>query len=417
MAKPALFIKSNALILLSGMILTGSSSLAQELSGNSLMKADQARKTRPALNKKKEQPKTLEKVTDETPIAVEAEKKEKKWSGSAGITVRGRQFETTNNVKKTESRLFIIANINYLATPEIRFNINPYYSYINGYYQVDGKTDVIKNSISVFNAAVDFMPAPWVTTSVGALNQNGMHAGLMFDDLAFPAAKVVFTTDADAPFVASMLAETAIVTSYNLSTETKDKESTPTFNSAGIQLKTQKSLIDSHLKVLAFQFNNLPSSMAEDAGNVGNSTVQVGTNPRQFIYEYRGTLANGQIKLNASKSLAFGVSGTWIKNSEAPEGNNQGSTAKAFMDVDVSDNIRLSPYYTYYRVEPDTTVASLNDGTNTNRVGYVAGLALQYKKAFKVSLAGEERDVVYTNASQQRERIWNLRLETMNVEF
>lgn len=77
MAKPALFIKSNALILLSGMILTGSSSLAQELSGNSLMKADQARKTRPALNKKKEQPKTLEKVTAETPIAVEAEKKRK----------------------------------------------------------------------------------------------------------------------------------------------------------------------------------------------------------------------------------------------------------------------------------------------------------------------------------------------------
>ena len=408
---PALFAsKKLSAILVASISLASSFSVAQDTQGNSLMKESQARKTRQLLKKPQ--------APLPTPAtAIEANKVEKKWNGTLGATVRGRSFETVNNVKKTESRLFVIANINYLATPEIRFNINPFYSYINGYFQVDGKTDTVKNTISVFNAAVDFMPAAWVTTSVGALNQNGMHPGLIFDDMAFPAAKILLTTDSEAPFVASALAETAIVTSFNLSTETKDKESTPTFNSGGIQLKTQKGLIDSNIKVLAFQFSNLPSSMADDAGNVGNSTVQVGTNPKQFIYQYKGTLATGQIKLNASKSLAFAVTGTYIKNSEAPEGNNQGSTAKASMDADVSETVRLSPFYTYYRVEPDATVASLNDGTNTNRVGYIAGLALQYKKAFKASLSGEERDVVYTNASQQRERIWNLRLETMNVEF
>lgn len=342
---------------------------------------------------------------------------DKKWSGSLGIILQGKRFDSAKT-QKSQSVFTLAANLNYLPTPTVRFNLAPEFSYINGYVQTDAQTDASKSTWSVQNAGVDFLPNKYLTASLGALDQNSAHADILFDAIAFPAAKASVNTQPDADFVAGMQAETAIVTSTSLSTEKTASEKTPTFQSSGLILKKQNGVLEGTLKAYVYEFNDLPSSVAASSANVGNSTTQIGTNPKAFVYEYRGYLAHGWIKANLNKSWALNLTSSWVKNNEAPEGYNQGTVTKFFIDADVSDSLRISPYYTFFRMEPDATVASLNDGRyNTNRVGYLTGLAFNYQKSVKVTLQGGERDVVYVNSAQQRERTWALRLETVNVTF
>lgn len=398
-----LFSKNAGLILSVVLSLLGAAQAqAQEAVSNSLLKQRQAMKLRQA-----------QKQAQENGNA----DKDKKWNGSLGMILQGKRFDS-NKTQKSTTVFSLAGDINYLPNSWVRFNLSPSFDYINGYIQTESKTDAVKSIWGVSNAAVDFLPNKYIVTSLGALDQNAAHTGIMFDSYAFPAAKVNLTTDPESDFSAGLQAESAIVASTSVSTEKTASEKTPTFNSAGIQLKKQNGTVEGFLKGWIYEFNNLPSSVADDSSNVGNSTLQIGTNPKSFIYQYKGYLAQAEIKTNLTKYWSMGLRTSYVKNSEAPAGYSEGSLTRFFIDADVSNSLRISPYYDYFRIEPDATVASLNDSRyNTNRVGYLTGLAFNYKKSVKVTVLGGERDVIYVNPAQERERTWTLRVETLNVAF
>lgn len=342
---------------------------------------------------------------------------EKKWSGSLGLILQGRRFDS-QTTQRSLSIFTAYGSFNYAPIEAIKFNLSPAFSYSNGYIQTKDKTDAAKSTWSVSNASVQLIPSSYFSATLGALDQNGIHQNIIFDSIAFPAAKIDASTSTENDFVATAFAQSAIVTSVTLSTEQKDSEPIPTFQSAGVAAQLKNTPVEGNLKAYTYQFANLPSLVADDASKVGNSTTVIGSNPRRFTYEYKGYLASGMIKLTTLKLLSPGVSSQWIQNSQAPKGMNQGTITRFFIDSQVSASTKISPYYEFFRIEPDATVASLNDGRyNTNRVGFQTGLALDIKNLFKATLSGGDRDVIYTNTPQERERLWNLRLETLNVSI
>ncbi len=54
--------------------------------------------------------------------------------------------------------------------------------------------------------------------------------------------------------------------------------------------------------------------MATSSDKVGNSTIQVGADPKTFIYQYKGFFGSAQTKINFTKYIGAGIGGAWIQN-------------------------------------------------------------------------------------------------------
>src|SRR5690606_10942458 len=101
--------------------------------------------------------------------------------------------------------------------------------------------------------------------SAGALNQKYMHASLLMDELAFPAARgeVILTRGT---ILSALALETAIPTSTSLSTNTRELEPTPSLNTASLKVNLQGAR-NLYLKLSGgyFIYNNLPSAVAQES--------------------------------------------------------------------------------------------------------------------------------------------------------
>ena len=340
----------------------------------------------------------------------------KKFDGSWRLRLMGTRLEDPSNQKST-SEFSLFASLNYKPFEMLSFNLSPRFKYTNGYAQTENLTNTNQSEWLVRNASVDLRPSSIFEASVGALDQEKIHHRILLADTAFPAARLALSTPAENIFIAGVNAETAIATSNSLTTQTKEFEKTPTFNSGGVFLKLQKTVVEAELSAQLWQFANLPMSLATTSGLLGNSvTSRNGGIDSEFIYQYKGYEASGKINANLGTKVNVGGWAAWVRNSEAPTNLNQGMWGQAFVDIFFSKNWMITPSYEYFRIEPDAAVAAYNSDTLfTNCVGYRGGLAVEYKKTVRVSMTSGERDAVYFSPFQQREKIWTLKLETLDV--
>lgn len=340
----------------------------------------------------------------------------KKFKGTWRIRLEGKRGEDQFNQRSTVD-FMIFTNLTYQPVDLFSFNFAPNFRYLNGYAQTQNKTDTNESKFFVRNASADLNAADIFEASVGALDQSYMHHSILLDEIAFPAARMGLSTNKKNDLVVGALAETAIATSSSLSTQTKEAEKTPTFNSAGVFAKAKYSAFEGGLSVQAWQFDNLPMSLATESGLAGNTTRAVtGGTDQVFVYNYKGIEAFGNAKVRFNNRIALGLQGAYVKNDEAPQGLNQGTWSRAFADYHITRNWMITPAYEFFRIEPDAAVAGYNSSYHyTNAVGYRAGLGVEFKRTVRVSVHSGEKDVMFITPSQQRERFWNLKLETLDV--
>jgi hypothetical protein len=113
--------------------------------------------------------------------------------------------------------------------------------------------------------------------------------------------------------------------------------------------------------------------------------------------------------------LGFEIEANGVKNAGAPSEMSQGYTVFTKADLWFGA-VKWSPSFEYFNVQPDASVAYYSSPIyQTNRVGYETGLSLQYKKIFRFSMSGGERDVLFESTSQSRERFFSLSLETLDA--
>ncbi len=356
--------------------------------------------------RKPSQNKTQIKASELNPTEKSSHSIKADWS----MGLAGDRFESEVE-QQSLSKFFVQANFEYPVLPLLTFNIAPRFSYSSGFSQNQERQNANTSTWSVRNASADINSKGVFSLQAGALDQSVDHSPILLSETTFPAVRATLQNT-----YVGTTAEAAIATSSSLSTQTRSFEKTPTFQSAGIFGKYDGDILNINARVSYFQFLDLPLTVSTDSTLNGNTGRNTSGTDSEFVYEYKGYQADGQIKLRFNKSFAIGASGALVQNQEAPSEKNQGAMGKTFADVNFNKNIMLTPSYEYFQIQSDAAVAYYNDpAMNTNRAGYRAGLATTYQDKVKFSVSGGERSVLVASPNQEREKTWNITLETMHA--
>lgn len=309
--------------------------------------------------------------------------------------------------------------LNYRLLETLHLNLTPSFTYLTGYSQTELGERADTTEWSVKNADVTVFPNGIVELKAGALNQTPFHSHLLLGDRAFPSLALTLQTSSIEGYRFGVRGQSAIATSSSLSTETEDLEPTPTFSSAGIFAEVNNTTLKSRLRINAFQFRNLPRSMATLSVLRGNTAIdesEENLTESEFKYQFQGFEASWDLSFNLTRSIRPQVQVAGVQNQKAPKGQNTGTSIRSGVEIFPSESFSFTPFYQFSRIESDAAVSGYASTLfETNRIGYSAGCEIQIQKTLNLTLAGGERDVLIESPSQFRERFWKIGLETFNV--
>lgn len=334
--------------------------------------------------------------------------------GTWNIGLKNYRYEDQFN-KKNTTDFSLQTYLTYFPVEEVSFHFAPKFNYVNGYSQTLGTDSASQSTWTVREASINAEPFSDILGSAGALDQSVDHPALLLGEIAFPAVRLKLQTNSKNMFYAGIKGESAIPTSASLSTETQDLEKTPSFTSGSIYLTLQKSVVEGSLQAGIYEYQDLPMTVATKSALLGNTTTATSGKDSIFTYGYKGPFAKANLTAHIGKYVSLNGLGEWVQNESAPTEFNQGARSKFSADVLLPRRLILSPFYEYYRIEPDAVVAQYNGYLTTNRVGYDAGLSVTYKKILRITASGGERGVLYETPNQNQERTWTLKLETLDV--
>lgn len=307
----------------------------------------------------------------------------------------------------------------YLLSDSLQLDIQPTVRLQSGQTQSIDGADKPENKISLNQVAAHFLPASSFRLSAGALNQRYLHTQLLVDNLAFPAARAEGLMKVG-NFKTTVAAETAIPTSTSLSTNTKELEPTPSFNSASVKFQWQGSQ-NIYLKTSAgyFAYNNLPSSVAQQSGLLGNEVLKASEAQYQFLHKYEGIEASAEAQLPLLSNVNIAIGGEYLNNQKASTNQNQAFRYFANTEINLTKNIDLKFGGSYFAIAPEAAVSYFNSaGFQTNRIGYSSEALMAFnKEGFQVGMQYTDSAVMYANDSQSREKTLIIKLETFYVSL
>lgn len=334
-----------------------------------------------------------------------------KWSLELGL----KRYEDALANQKKQSQFRFKIDSELELTPFLKAQIKPRLYYQNGFSQDETATTGKASNLEIAEASATLHYQNQQGIAFGAINQAKLHNSLLMDDIAFPAIHGFTTLSITDRVKLGASALGAVPTSSSLTTNTKDFEKQPSFSSAGFSAEYSQS---NQLNVLAkfqyFEFKNLTTQVATDSALLGNTTKSNQSDSiYEFNYEYKGYEA--QLSADVLITQNFGITQelAGVKNTQVPEELSTATLSKTTLRYTLA-TLTYLPSFEFYQIAPDSTVA-FYAGHQTNRIGYFAGLGLQYKDLFKVSVSGGERDVLFESQTQSRERVIKLNLETLDA--
>lgn len=343
---------------------------------------------------------------------------EKPYVASWSMQLGGQFIRDTLANQKTQAALGLNLNLEYNLTPYFALNISPRISFRNGHIQAASSTNGRENSLELINASAVFSDRNYYALSAGVLDMTQVHSGLLVAS-TFPAAKALISTGEENYFAANLTVLGAVPSSATVTNNSRDYDKTPSFQSVALRVKYTGSMAEALLQLSQYQYQDLPLNVSTDSTFLGNSGIGPDNSPQtEFRYRYAGQELRTALGLKLNRALTYRFTGAVVRNQEAPIGLNSGYLIGNQVDYVMNGRWTLAPTFSYFRVEPDTTVANFNDAmTTTNRVGYATGLGFHYRKQFKIAALSGEREVVFLKTSQARERFMSLSLETFDVPF
>lgn len=350
-------------------------------------------------------------------VSSKSELKNSDFQGSWHLLLWGEDSKDQfNQSKLTLMRLDLTTS--YQLTEWAKLNISPTLKSLSGHAQTQKEMDANRDSIILRNASADFTILKNTVLSAGALNQFKLHTPLLLGDRAFPAARITVNPETSAGFQAGAFVQSAVPTSASLTTNTKEFEPTPSFQSAGLMLNYQGRTVTWQNHVNGFEYRNLSTTVATESGLLGNTVYTINSTDSAFTYNYRGLDLSTDLKIDWDSRWASHIGAFGVQNSAAPQGLNQGYLLHACIDYVANSKFTFTPIYEFYRIEPDASVASYSSSNlENNRVGYGIQLKGSFSKRFSLRLGGGEREAIYQNAAQSRERYYELGLETFDAKF
>lgn len=341
-------------------------------------------------------------------------KKEEKFQADWRLRMAGQDFkDEQSQAKYVDLRLDLRSK--YLLTSSLSLDLQPSIRLVSGQAQTIDGADKMENKILLNQAAAHYTPFNNLRLSAGALNQKFMHTGLLVDEIAFPAARLVGSMKTEA-FETGLALETAIPTSTSLSTNTKELEATPSLNTAALLVKWQANK-DTFWKtnIGYFMYNNLPSSVAQQSLLLGNMKISNASDAQySFLNKFQGIEASTELQIPVSTRLDLIAQVEYLHNDKVASEDADAIKYLIGTNIQMSRNLDWTIKAAYFSVAPEAAVAYFNARNyETNRVGYGAETYFSFKKeGFKLGVQYKDAEVMYANPVQSREKAVTIKLET-----
>jgi len=312
-------------------------------------------------------------------------------------------------------------NLRYHLTPWLLLNGAPSLKGKSGHVQTESDASLTGAESATFqvrNASADFMFLQNSRLQLGIANQGEVHTPLLISEKGFPAIRLQLRAQEEEFVQWSSFAQAAVPTSSSLTTNSREFEPTPSFNSVGVGGGVLSSQVEWRSQLAAFEYKNLPTTVSSASGLLGNSVQITNSTDSQFVYACRGIEAQskGMARLNHRWQLNFELSA--LQNTSAPKGLNTGVFGQLATSYQLNSRFTLKPFVESFRIEPDASVAYYSSNQlQPNTVGYRGGISARYQNIFSIAGSGGERAPIFLSPSQLRERFIDITLETLDAKF
>lgn len=330
-----------------------------------------------------------------------------------GKQVQGEKTQATLGGAKVELEVL------YAPTSWLGLSLIPVANFETGAQQSFSNSQSDQNNkVFLQKATADFKPFEGNTLSVGVQDLKENHHSLMFARKPFPGLRAKQSVSFDANQSVALEAETLVPTTSSLSTNTKELEKTPGFDSVGVSYQAQLNSRSRHLvRFNYFQFRDLPSSVAFQSGLNGNNVESISENESVFPNSFKGTEAAIKSKWIITKNIDLGGQFLYLNN-QGTSRENQAFLYGGLADFYFDKKTKMGLEAASFRIEADATVAAFANSYYgyTNRNGYYFEANYELKDpALKVIGGWTETEVIYKSPSQQKENSFYLRIEVSNA--
>ena len=268
------------------------------------------------------------------------------------------------------------------------------------------------NGISQREILLLWKATNWLTIQLGAVNQGFLRSPLLLGEIPFPSLVKNIELFKGEEHSLSLSFQEAIPTTFS------DKHSLRVQSLAKTPLLLTGSFFwnydpKSYYKVALnssfFHYNPLPSDIALASKFYGNTVVH---QPSVFKYRYTGFYMGLEPSFQIFPNLGVKLKAHYIHNiRDTASNHNRGELYSIQIPFDITENVRITPVFEYFRNQPDSTVAYYNSERygHSNRTGFVGEVILNlYNRNIEVGFRHLRSSAVREQGSLKTDQIYYL---------
>ena len=349
------------------------------------------------------------------------------WKSSVNINVFGQGLSDEMEESRTAG-VGLLGSFVYTPADWMMADVTVFGKAEAGSSHALNSGSVPRNFFFPLNASIELRPVWFFAVEAGGISRRYLMNGLLMDIMPFPGVDEKLYAVRNKQASVWLQADQSIPLSTSLSTNSSQNEPLPTFFSQTLHA-TYTPEKDTTLKLVGghWQFNQLPSQVAQDSQQYGNSVDARQERNARFLYQYQGWTGSASAEHMLLAGVTPKVWGSYLVNTEAPAGRNQGYGVNGQVKYDVSNEWSVTPRGEWFIVESDCSPAYYNLASfdfNTTGTGHNnrQGYSLEFKTTYepnKIHFKGRYTDarLLEENPFQANTQIIFFSLELADVRF
>ena len=343
------------------------------------------------------------------------------FTGNYLWSLEGQQVEEQDVLSSSTLTSFsVVANLKNKLTNNFFLHFSPGVFFTSARAQDLVLYKRPSNSFFANQAKMSFRPLYALQLQAGAINQGFLKNSQLVSGRAFPSAKLKLRMlPKEWKSQIFLEAQQAIPTSYTFSTEAQDEEETPSLRTYGFGYRFMPVReFKVSLGGYYYEYSNLPQVVAVESELLGNTVNKFSSQTAAFEYDFKGLSGYGSVDLKLG-SFDATVGGTFIQNTEALDGLNQGYSIFGSGKIHLASDSLVGMSVTHFRVEPDTSPGYYNSSTQpNNRLGFSYKLFYRFKKSnFQINGKFSTMTPIYEDDLMGERSIFLLSVESLGASI
>jgi hypothetical protein len=317
-------------------------------------------------------------------------KDEARITSSYQFELGGRNFTEGQN-EGLISHLGLSARIGYQLAPWLRAKIEPKADFYSARAQERSQSDAYQNRLGLAEGYVSLEPIEYFELRAGTHSQKHLESPLLVSGgRAFPGLQEIVRIPMGKLGKIELIAQQVVPTSYSNNSLREEKESLPSFTTESVHLtltpnrRTKLSAFGGH-----YRWSNLPSAVAFNSAQLGNSVEGEVAPGAGFSYQFEGFFGGTKASARLHRHLELAASFKRAQNTRADSRVADSQMWEVAPLIKTRD-LDITTSYGQFMNEADVTPAFYSSARfgHTNRAGQSAGVKLDFKK-YDFAINGE----------------------------